>query len=129
MGNVKGGGGKLMDNFDVRFWKHNVEQVMEQLKKMEARMSVITDLQTRLLADFSKIGTSIDDLVSAIGVLNQKITDMQNSPGTLSASDQAALDAIQAAADDVTAKASAADTATATAPAAAPAPVVAPATP
>ncbi len=52
-------------------------------------MSAITDFADKVQANFDKLTASIDRL-------HKLITDFNNSPGTLSAADQAALDKIQA---------------------------------
>ncbi len=52
-------------------------------------MSQITDFA-------AKVETSFASVKAGIKALNDKITAFQNSPGTLSPSDQAALDQIQA---------------------------------
>lgn len=51
-------------------------------------MSQITDFAASVKTNFAAIQTGIT-------ALDQKIADLQNSPGTLSPSDQAALDEIQ----------------------------------
>lgn len=60
-------------------------------------MSAITDWAAREQADLSAISSKLDDLATGVANLNAQIVGLQNSPGTLSASDQAALDSIEAA--------------------------------
>lgn len=70
----------------------------EDLHNMEARiMSKLTDWAAQEEADLSAISATLDGVVAGVANLNKLITDFQNSPGTLSADDQAALDRIQAA--------------------------------
>jgi hypothetical protein len=60
-------------------------------------MSKITDWAATEQADLAAVSTTLDGIVAGIANLDTLITNLQNSPGTLSASDQAALDAIKAA--------------------------------
>jgi hypothetical protein len=59
------------------------------LRQGEQFMSAITDFSAKVESNFATIKTGIQ-------ALDDKITAFQNSPGTLSATDQAALDAIVA---------------------------------
>ena len=70
-------------------------------------MSVITDWAAQEQADLSAISNTLDTVVAGIAALDTLITNLQNSPGTLSAADQAALDSIQAASKALVAKSSA----------------------
>ena len=60
-------------------------------------MSQITDWAAKEQADLDTISVTLDGVVAGIAALDALITVFQNSPGTLSAADQAALDGIQAA--------------------------------
>ena len=81
-------------------------------------MSQITDWAAAEQADLTQISTTLDAIVAGVTALDTLITNFQNSPGTLSAPDQAALDGIQAASKALVSKASAISTAPPTPPAA-----------
>ena len=70
-------------------------------------MSAITDWAAQEQADLTAISTTLDGVVAGIANLDTLITNFQNSPGTLSASDQAALDGIKAASAALVTKAGA----------------------
>jgi hypothetical protein len=70
-------------------------------QELETLMSQITDWAAKEQADLSAIRGSLGGIVTGIQALNDKITALQNSPGTLSPSDQAALDSIQADSDSL----------------------------
>lgn len=59
-------------------------------------MSQITDWADAEQVDLSTVSATLNGLVTGIAALDKQITDFQNSPGTLNATDQAALDGIQA---------------------------------
>ena len=85
-----------------------VDNKIDQMKQQESKnMSQITDWAAQQQADLTNISTTLDGVVAGIVTLDTLITNFQNSPGTLSAPDQAALDAVQAASKDLVAKASA----------------------
>lgn len=78
----------------------------KDLDNMEKRIiSTITDWAAKEQADITGISATLDGIVTGVKALNDKIAALQNSPGTLSAYDQAALDAIQVASKDLVAKA------------------------
>jgi hypothetical protein len=83
-----------------------------QLRQMDQQQqqSVITDWADAEGVKLSGISTTLDGIAAGVLALDKMITDFQNSPGTLSAADQAALDAIQSASNDLAAKASAIST-------------------
>jgi hypothetical protein len=81
--------------------------LMDNIAKEQLFMSQITDWAAKEQADLTTISTTLDGIVAAIVALNALITAFQNSPGTLSAADQAALDGIQTASKALVAKASA----------------------
>ena len=60
-------------------------------------MSQLTDWAAAEQADLTAISNTLDTIVAGVAALDTLITNFQNSPGTLSPSDQAALDAIQTA--------------------------------
>lgn len=57
-------------------------------------MKAIDDFVAKVQASNDKISADLDGIKTEIADLNQKIQDLQNSTGTLSATDQAALDTI-----------------------------------
>ena len=71
--------------------KSELAQTKEQI------MSQITDWAATEQADLDAISTTLDGIVAGIAALDTLITNLQNSQGTLSSSDQTALDAIQSA--------------------------------
>ena len=70
-------------------------------------MSQVTDFAAVVNTAFVKVNTDMDSIKTSIADLNAQIVAFQNSPGTLSAADQAALDGIQAASQLLVAKADA----------------------
>jgi hypothetical protein len=80
----------------------------QELHQMEKRiMKSITDFQKATQENLDVLGTTLDSIASGIVALDDLITKLQSSPGTLSAEDQAALDAIQSASAALVTKASA----------------------
>jgi len=59
-------------------------------------MSAITDWAAKEQADLTAISGQLTTIAAGIAKLDAMITALQASPGTLSPSDQAALDAIEA---------------------------------
>jgi hypothetical protein len=84
--------------------KQDLDTVVHKL------MSAITDWATQEQANLDGISTQLDAIVAGVKALDDKITALQNTPGTLSPSNQAALDAIQAASKALVTKAQAIDT-------------------
>jgi hypothetical protein len=83
-------------------------EVQRELKQQgERTMSVITDWAAQEQADLTEISNTLDTIVAGIAALDVLITNFQNSPGTLSPADQAALDGIQAASKALKAKSAA----------------------
>jgi hypothetical protein len=74
-----------------------LDLLTENIKKEQDFMSQITDWAVGQRADLSAISATLDAIVTGIAALDKLITDFQNSPGVLSPSDQAALDAVQSA--------------------------------
>ena len=70
-------------------------------------MSQVSDFATVVNASFAKVNTDLDAITAGIANLDAMITAFQNSPGVLSASDQAALDGIQTASQALVARADA----------------------
>ena len=75
---------------------------LQQMK--ENIMSQITDWASGEQADLAAISGTLDGIVAGIIALDTLITNLQNSQGTLSPSDQTALNAIQAASTALKAK-------------------------
>lgn len=59
-------------------------------------MSVISDYATAQAAFNARIETSVNGITADVTSLNDKITELQNSPGRISPEDQALLDGLQA---------------------------------
>ena len=95
-----------------------VSLLSANIQKEQGFMSQITDWAAAEQADLTQISTTLDAIVAGVTALDTLITNFQNSPGTLSAPDQAALDGIQAASKALVSKASAISTAPPTPPAA-----------
>lgn len=70
-------------------------------------MSQITDWAVQEQADLTAISNTLDSIVAGVTALDALIEQFQNSPGNLSAEDQAALDSIQAASKALVSKAAA----------------------
>lgn len=69
--------------------------------------SQIQDWAEQEQADLAGIASTLDGIANGVANLEKMITDFQNSPGTLTPTDQAALDKIQATVRDLKAKADA----------------------
>lgn len=96
---------------------HELLKHLESIeRKQDKIMSQITDWAAKEQADLTAISTTLDSVVTGIAALDQAIQNLQNSPGTLSTSDQAALDAIEAQSSALVTKAQAISTAPPTAP-------------
>lgn len=89
------------------------------LRELEVRiMSVISDFVAKQAAFNSRQGAAVDSIVSSVAgisadidLLNEKITELQNSPGGITPEDQALLDQLQAQGEEVATKVEAASTA------------------
>lgn len=84
-----------MEHFLVHEWPRFTQQINERLDNI---MSQITDFATATNNVLAKISSDVDSIGVDIAALNAQIAAFNNSPGTLSATDQAALDSISAAA-------------------------------
>lgn len=84
--------------------KHDLQELEHKI------MSKITDFAAATQANFDALSASLDGITTGIAALDTLITNFQNSPGTLSAADQASLDGIQAASQSLAAKAAAVST-------------------
>jgi hypothetical protein len=78
-----------------------LERLQQTLDRIEEKenliMSKITDWAAAEQADLTTISNTLNGIVTGIAALDALITAFNNSPGTLSPSDQAALDGIKAA--------------------------------
>jgi hypothetical protein len=92
-------------------WAVDLSRQMGQLiQQGQKLMSKVTDFATAVNAAFDKLSTDLDTIKTGIAALDAAIAAFQNSPGTLSAADQAALDDIQAKSQALVVKADAIDT-------------------
>jgi hypothetical protein len=75
--------------------KHLFGSIHHHLNEMETRiMSAITDYAAKQTAFNTEVKADFQKLSDGIDALNAKITAFNNSPGTLSVDDQAALDGL-----------------------------------
>lgn len=92
--------------------KHETNILLARIEESEKRiMSQITDWAAKEQANLDAVSGTLDGIVKGIADLDAKITALQNSPGTLSAADQAALDSIVAASGALVTKSAAISTA------------------
>lgn len=104
------------------FKSHFLPATKHDLKQTEQNiMSAISNFAASQNALFAQIDTAISGIQSDIQVLNDKITALQNSAGTISPEDQALLDELQAHAQAMTERLAALDALTPDAPPAEPA--------
>jgi hypothetical protein len=95
--------------------EHSLHHVFERIEGMERAilerlnqiMSAVTDFAAKVTPVLSKVSADLDSIQTDITALNAQITAFNNSPGTLSATDQAALDAIATSAAALQTKADA----------------------
>lgn len=80
-------------------------------------MSKISEFANVVAGAFDTIAASVDGLTTDIKTLNDKITELQNSSGTITPEDQALLDEIQAEAQALASKLATLDDQTAAPPA------------
>lgn len=91
-------------------------------RKEDINFMAISDQLKQEDANLTAIGSALDGIAKGIADLDTLIQNFQNSPGVLSAADQAALDAIVAKSTAVAAQAAKVSTAPPAPPAPAPAP-------
>lgn len=72
-------------------------------------MQAISDFVAKQTSFNNRLATAIDGLAGDVKQLNDKIAEIQNSPGTISPEDQASLDALTKMGDELAAKAEALD--------------------
>lgn len=70
-------------------------------------MSAISDFATKQAAFNADVSDDLDQISAAIGKLNDTITQLQNSSGTVSPEDQATIDSLQSQGTALAAKADA----------------------
>lgn len=103
---------RILQEIEERRTNHNTIAILKRMEEMETKiMKQIDDFATAQQSALDSISASLDGIATGITALDTLITNLQNSPGTLSASDQAALDAIQASSKSLVAKAAAVSTA------------------
>lgn len=75
-------------------------------------MTAIQNFEVKMTSFLGKIGTAFDGVASDVQFLKDKIAELQNNPGPISAEDQAILDAMETKATALTAKVEALDAST-----------------
>lgn len=92
------------------FQKHPEFVTKHDLEEMEKRiMSAISKFAAEQKTFNDRIDTAITGLGEDIKALNDKITELQNSPGAITPEDQALLDDLQARGDVIATKLEALD--------------------
>lgn len=91
--------------------KHDLEQLGNRMAE------AIQQFANRVEAKFDEIGASVDGIVADVQFLKDKITELQNSAGTVTPEDQARLDAIEARIGTLAGKTAELDASTESAPA------------
>lgn len=98
----------LVELFALRHY--DTQSILRRIRKMERNiMSVISDFAVKQNAFNDRVDAAVTGLQGDIQALNDKITELQNSPGTITPEDQASLDAIQTRAEGIAAKLEALD--------------------
>jgi hypothetical protein len=100
------------------------DEIRIQTQQNEKLMSAITDWAATEQASLTAISNTLNSIVTGIAALDALIQGFQNSPGTLSAADQAALNAISAQSAALVAQSAAISTAPPVAPVTPAAPVI-----
>jgi len=89
---------------------HHGFATKHDLKEMEKNiMSAISDFAAKQTAFNDRLDQSVAGLTQDVRTLNDKITELQNSAGTITPEDQALLDAIQARSETIATKLEALD--------------------
>jgi hypothetical protein len=89
---------------------HGSLATKQDLKETEKNiMEAIQSFATKVKDSFTKLGIAVDGVVVDVKDLKDQIAAFNNSPGTLSPDDQAALDEIAATADTLANKVSGLD--------------------
>lgn len=79
------------------------------LRNQEKIMTAISDYAAKVKASFTTIGNSLDAIEDDIKTLADKITEMQNNPGPITAADQTLLDEAEVLANGLVARVGAID--------------------
>lgn len=89
---------------------YQTQSILRRIRKMERiLMSKISDFATAQNAFNDQIDAAVTGLQGDIQALNDKITELQNSPGGITPEDQALLDTLQTRAEGIAAKLAALD--------------------
>jgi hypothetical protein len=86
-----------------------LEKIDQLSVKLDTIVSKITDFAAAEQVDLTTIATDLNAIVAGVASLDTLITNFQNSPGTLNATDQAALDGIVASSKSLVGQVSAID--------------------
>ena len=88
--------------------EHKLEHILSVLiKQGEQIMSAISIFAAKQAAYNTEISSDLDAIQAAIGILNDKITALQDSAGQVTPEDQALIDQLQTAGQDLATKADA----------------------
>jgi hypothetical protein len=100
----------------IKSWPHLATK--DDLKTMENKiMSAISEFAAKQAAFNDRIDAAVAGITGDIKTLNDLITTLQNTPGPISAEDQATLDALEAKGAAIAEKLEALDAVTPPAPA------------
>jgi hypothetical protein len=114
---VELGGGRMSVSFaSIQGLLGMPGQLNQIYKELTHLMSKVTEFASKQQADFDTLNSKVDSIAAGVTALYELIAAFQNSPGTLSPEDQAALDGIQAASAALVAKTAAINTAPPVAP-------------
>lgn len=104
---------RLTEHLEKEFeWRksHLHLATKQDLKETEQRiMSKISEFAEKQNAFNDRVDAAVTGLQGDIQALNDKITELQNSPGQITPEDQALLDAIQTRSEGIAAKVEALD--------------------
>lgn len=89
---------------------HGIKQTLAKLIQLgEQIMTVISDFAAKLKDHQDRQAAALEGIQGDVKAINDKLTAIQNSPGTLSAEDQASLDEALARSEVLTTKLEALD--------------------
>jgi uncharacterized phage infection (PIP) family protein YhgE len=78
-------------------WSHCLLPATKRdIQRLIEIMSALSDELAAVKADLTTVKGTVANVATGVKALDDKITALQNSPGTLNPADQAALDEIQA---------------------------------
>lgn len=107
---------KILETLGViETWAHRLRSDLAPVTKTDLHqlgdkiMSVISDFAAKQNAFNDRMDAAVAGIQGDVQALNDLITKLQNSPGTITPEDQASLDALQARAQTVTDKLEALD--------------------